>query len=68
MLDDLLLAASLRATRPSLVVFDGDESFILELIEARYYELVSATDAERLIVQRLYRLLRSAADFRCVAA
>jgi hypothetical protein len=51
-----------------LKVVEGEESFLLEPIEAAYYEAVTATDEERLLVQRRYRLLRAAGDFRRVAA
>jgi hypothetical protein len=67
-LDGLLLPAELRTGVPPLAVYDGDESFLLEPIEAVYYELVAATDPERLLIQRYYRLLRTAPDFRRVAA
>jgi hypothetical protein len=67
-LDDLLLSAELRAALPRLVVYDGDESFALEAVEALYYELVAATEEELYQVQRCYRLLRRAADFRRLAA
>jgi hypothetical protein len=67
-LDGLLLGAELRVAVPPLVLFDGDEEFVLEAVEAVYYELVAATEEERSIVQRSYRLLRLAADFRRLAA
>lgn len=67
-LDSLVLPAELRSGIPPLVVFDGDESFLLEAVEALYYELVEATDDERQIVQRHYRLLKLAGDYRRVAA
>jgi hypothetical protein len=67
-LDDLLLPAELRAGVPPVLVFDGDESFLLEAVEALYYELVEATDDERRIVQRHYRLLKLACDYRRAAA
>jgi hypothetical protein len=67
LLDGLLLHAMLRAEPPSLVVFDGDESFTLEAVEALYYELVAATRDELLDLERAYfRLLRRAADFQSV--
>jgi hypothetical protein len=68
LIDGLLLPAELRAGVLPLVAHDGDESFPLEAIEAIYYELVEATDEERRLVQRHYRLLRVAADYRRVAA
>jgi hypothetical protein len=67
-IDDLLLPAVCGDRESVLIVFDGDESFILDAVEALYYELVAASDEERLIVQRNYRLLRTAADFRAAAA
>jgi hypothetical protein len=67
-LDGLLLGAELRAAVPPLVMFDGEEEFVLEAVEAVYYELVAATEEERSIVQRSYRLLRLAADFCRLAA
>ena len=46
------------------MVFDGDEPFVLEAVEAIYYRLVSATPAELLALERSrYRLLRRAEDF-----
>jgi hypothetical protein len=67
-LDGLLLPAELRAGVPPLLAYDGDESFLLEAVEALYYELVEATDDERRLLQRYYRLLKVAADYRRVAA
>jgi hypothetical protein len=67
-LDGLVLPAEWRLGVPPLVVHDDDESFLLEQIEALYYELVAATDDERLLIQRYYRLLRMAEDFHRVAA
>ena len=67
LLDGLLLYATLRLEPPRLVVFDGDESFTLEAIEALYYELVAASREELLGLERAYlRLLRRAADFQPV--
>ena len=67
LLDGLLLYAALRAEPPRVVVFDGEESFALEAVEALYYELVAATREELLGLERAYfRLLRRAADFRSV--
>src|SRR4051795_3181749 len=68
MLDGLLLPAVLRAAIPPIVVYDGDESFLLEAVEALYYELVEATDDERRLVQQHYRLLKVAGDYRRIAA
>jgi hypothetical protein len=48
-----------------LLVFDGDEGFALEAIEALYYEIVAATREELIALDRVrFRLLRRAADFR----
>ena len=47
MIDGLLLPAELRPEVLPLVVFDGDESFNMQWLEAAYYELVAASDAER---------------------
>lgn len=67
-IDGLLLFAHPHPRGGSLVVHDGDESFNLECIEALHYELVSATVDERLWLERTgYRLLRPAADFRCLS-
>ncbi len=64
-LDGLLLPAEFCPGAPSLVAYDGDEGFRLEAVEAVFYELVSATWDELLLLQRSgYRLLRLAEDFR----
>jgi hypothetical protein len=63
-----MLHAQLSAYVPPVVVNDGDESFVLEAIEAVYYELVEATEHEQWEVEHFYRLLRRAADFRLQAA
>lgn len=64
-LDGLLLPATLRGQPPTLVAFDGNEPFVLEAVEALYYELVAATSEELLALERAcFRLLRRAADFR----
>jgi hypothetical protein len=64
-IDGLLLPAALRAGWPALLAWDGDESFRLEAVEARFYEVVSATSSELLGLERArYRLLRLADDFR----
>jgi hypothetical protein len=64
-LDDLLLYATFEPMGSLLIVFDGDEGFALEALEACYYELVSATPEEVLELERArYRLLRRAEDFR----
>lgn len=67
LIDGLLLHARLFIEPPKVVVFDGDESFVLEAVEALYYELVAATREESLGLERAYfRLLRRAADFRSI--
>jgi hypothetical protein len=67
-LDDLLLPAVMNNSDAALIVYDGDESFRLEAVEALYYELVEATTEERCLLQHRYRLLRVAVDYRSVAA
>ena len=63
-LDRLLLPADLRPGSSLLVAHDSGEAFALEALEVTYYELVSATPAELLGLERAgYRLLRRAADF-----
>jgi hypothetical protein len=53
---------------PALWAYDGDEGFALEAVEALYYEIVSATPAELLAVERArFRLLRRAEDFVAAA-
>jgi hypothetical protein len=65
LLDGLLLPAYFPGGGPRLVAYDGDESFVLEALEATYYEVVVATAEEWLgVEQGRYRLLRPAADFR----
>lgn len=67
LLDGLLLPAKMCAEPPEVLIFDGEESFVLEAVEALYYELVAATREELLGLERAYfRLLRRAADFRPV--
>jgi hypothetical protein len=67
LLDGLLLPASLRRGEQPLVAYDGEEDFALEALEATFYELVSATRAEMLGLERArYRLLRRADDFVCL--
>jgi len=64
LLDGLLLPAELGVGELGLVAWDGDESFALEALEALYYEVVSATKAEWVGLERArYRLLRRADDF-----
>jgi len=66
LVDGLLLPATLRHEEPTLVAYDGEEGFALEAVEAAFYEVVCATRAELLGLQRgHYRLLRQAADFVC---
>jgi hypothetical protein len=68
LLDGLLLPARVGG-EPPVVAYDGQEAFGLEALEALYYEVVTATTEEWLLLERLhYRLLRRAADFRWVAA
>lgn len=64
LVDGLLLPACLRKKPFGLEVFDGDESFQLEAVEALYYEVVTATAEELLgLEEARYRLLRQAGDF-----
>lgn len=68
-LDGLLLPAEFSPDAPPLVAYDGDEGFRLEAVEALFYELVSASCEEIILLQRAgYRLLRIADDFRCAEA
>jgi hypothetical protein len=63
-LDGLLLHAEIPPGESALVAFDGAEPFVMERVEALYYELVSATPEELLHLERArYRLLRKALDF-----
>jgi hypothetical protein len=63
-LDGLLLQGQLGAEDAPLVAYDGEDAFVLEALEALYYEVVSATVEELLGLERThYRLLRRAADF-----
>ncbi len=63
-LDGLLLRGRVTSPDPALVAYDGDESFVLEALEALYYEVVSATAEELLrLEQGGYRLLRRSPDF-----
>jgi hypothetical protein len=67
LLDGLMLEARVRTGPLRVQAFDGDESFVLEAVEALYYEIVSATREELLNLERAcFRLLRRAADFRHV--
>lgn len=63
-LDGLVLPARLNPATAAVVVYDGAENFTLEAIEAVYYQLTSATELERLTLQKRYRLLRLAQDFQ----
>jgi hypothetical protein len=48
----------------ALTAYDGEEGFAMEALEVLYYEIVSATPAESLRLERThYRLLRRAPDF-----
>ncbi len=63
-IDGLLLPANTCPRTGLLIAIDGDEAFVMEAVEAVYYELVTATAAEVVQVERAgYRLLRRAADF-----
>jgi hypothetical protein len=67
-LDGLLLPAQILPEEGALVAYDGDEGFVMERVEALYYELVSATREEvRQLEKARYRLLRRARDFELVA-
>ena len=46
LLDGLLLPAHFRQGAPPLLAYDGEEAFGLEAVEALFYEVVTATDAE----------------------
>jgi hypothetical protein len=64
-IDGLLLDAVFDACTASLTAFDGHEAFVVEAVEALYYELVSATRQEVLALESArYRLLSRAEDFR----
>ncbi|HLW66635.1 MAG TPA: hypothetical protein VKS79_15075 [Gemmataceae bacterium] len=65
-IDQLLLPARVCPKASAVIAWDGSESFLLERVEAVYYELLSATREEQLWLERNgYRLLKPAADFRC---
>jgi hypothetical protein len=67
-LDGLLLDAVLCPRTAELVAYDGDESFTMEAMEALYYEVVFASEAELLGLERSrYRVLRRAEDFAVAA-
>lgn len=62
-LDALLLEAFFTPCTHQLIVFDGDESFVMEAVEAIYYEVVRASTEELLALERAgFRLLRRADD------
>jgi hypothetical protein len=64
-LDGLILDAHICPHHRALVAFDGDEGFVMEAVEAAFYELVSATPDELLLLQQAhYRLLQPARDFQ----
>jgi hypothetical protein len=66
-LDGLLLPAMLRAEYPPLLAWDGDEPFAVEALEAKFYEVVAATEDEMLGLESArYRLLRRADDFKYI--
>ncbi len=67
-LDGLLLDAHRHPTRSSIVVYDGDESFEMERLEASYYEIVAACREDIDWLERAgYRCLRLARDFQLIA-
>ena len=69
LLDNLILHAEMHLTERALMVFDGEESFALEAVEALFYEVVSATLDEVVQLELAhYRLLRQAEDFENTAA
>jgi hypothetical protein len=61
--DGLLLEAGVDPHTGRVTCHDGDEAFELEAVEALYYRLLTATEAEALAVEASYRLLRRADDF-----
>jgi len=66
-LDGLLLPAEFASGGPPVMAYDGVEGFRLEAVEALFYELVSATGDEIVLLQRAgYRLLRISEDFQHV--
>jgi hypothetical protein len=63
-IDGLLLDAEVSSDQSDLIVYEGEEAFLLEALEALYYEVVQATEREWLAIERKhYRLLRRASDF-----
>jgi len=66
-LDGLLLPARMLSTG-QLVACDGDEYFVMDAMEAIYYEVAAASREELLqLEQAHYRLLRAAADCRTIS-
>ena len=64
-LDGLLLRGHVSRRLTALVAHDGDESFLMDALEALYYEVVSATAEELLwLEQAHYRLLHRGPNFR----
>ena len=64
LLDGLLIYATVGGDGASLTAHDGNESFGMEAVEAAYYEIVTADEAELIGLERAYyRLLRRADDF-----
>jgi hypothetical protein len=63
-LDGLMLDSFAQPARHTILVFDGDESFELERLEAAYYEVAAANPNELAWLQDAdYRCLRFAGDF-----
>ncbi len=66
-LDGILLDAELQIDSSQLIVWDGNEPFVLEAVEALFYEIVAASREELLGLERArYRLLFWAAEFEFV--
>ncbi len=69
LVDGLLLPAELVPGKPSLLARDGEECFLLEAVEALFYEVTAASCDEIIQLQREgYRLLRLAEDAVIVQA
>jgi hypothetical protein len=69
LLDGLLLYARVGRGAAPVTAYDGDEAFVLEAVEALFYEIVSADPQELLGLERArYRLLRLADDFLLLGA
>jgi hypothetical protein len=63
--DGLELHAELHPASRLLRAYDGGESFILDALEAKFYEIAAASADELLALERSrYRLLRRAGDFQ----